>query len=204
IGELVHLRFRRYEQAIDAFREALKRRPDHLESRIGLVDALIKLHRPQQAEPILRGVLQERADDPRVATRAAEIALELGRDDAAPRFLERSLASDPGYRDALMLQARLLVRRGRPGEALVAVERACALEPNDPAALGLLGSIQAGLGLKDQAARTYGRRLEVERRNERIEALQRAILEHPDDPEQRCRLGRAAAQARPRTPATPT
>jgi tetratricopeptide (TPR) repeat protein len=199
MGELVHRRLGHDEPAIAAFREALRRRPDHLESRLGLVEALIRLHRPQQAESILEGVLRERPDDPGVATRAAEVALELGRDHEAARLLERSLASDPDHRDALILLARLQVRRGRPREALAAAEHACALEPNDPAALGLLGMIQAALGLKDQAAWTRDRRREVERRNRQIEGLQRTILEHPNDPEPRCRLGRAAAEAGLRT-----
>jgi tetratricopeptide (TPR) repeat protein len=199
MGELVHLRLRHYEQAIGAFREALKRRPGYLESRIGLADALVGSHRPQEAESVLRGVLQERPDDPRVTTRAADVALELGRDQEAARFLERALAIDPDHRAALILQARLQLRRGRPREALPAAERACALEPNDPMALGLLATIQAALGLKDQAARTQDRRHRVERRNQRIDDLLHAILEHPDDPEPRCRLGRAAAEAGMRT-----
>jgi tetratricopeptide (TPR) repeat protein len=195
MGELVHLRLRRYEQAIAAFREALKRRPDHLESRIGLAEALIKFHRPKEAEPILKGVLQERPDDPRVAVRAAEVALELGRDDEAAGFLGRALSIDPDHREALILEARLQLRRGRPREAMAAAERACALEPNDAAGLGLLGSIQAALGQKEQADRTRRRRQEVEREDQEIEALTREILKNPRDPELRCRLGRVAARA---------
>ena len=154
MGELVHLRLRHYEPAIAAFQQALKRHPGHLESRIGLIDALVKSHRPADAEPILSGVLAERPGDPRVAALAAEVALELGRDQDAARFLQRSLAIAPDHREALILQARLQLRLGHPRDALAAAERACALEPNDSIALGLLGSIQAALGLKNQAART--------------------------------------------------
>ncbi len=195
MGELVHLRLRRYEQAIAAFREALKRRPGHLESRIGLAEALIKFHRPQEAEPILKSVLEERPDDPRVAVRAAEVALELGRDEEASGFLERSLAIDPDHREALILRARLQLRQGRPREALAAAERACSLGPNDAAALGLLGSIQAALGQREQADRTRRRRQEVEREDQEIEGLTREILKNPRDPELRCRLGQVAARS---------
>jgi tetratricopeptide (TPR) repeat protein len=195
MGELVHLRLRRYEQAIAAFREALKRRPDHLESRIGLADALIQFHRPQEAEPILKGVLQERPHDPRVAVRAAEVALELGRDEEAAGFIERARSIDPDHREALILEARLQLRRGRPREALAAAERACSLEPNDAAALGLLGSIQAALGLKEQSDRTRHRRQQVEREDQEIEALTREILKNPGDSGPRWRLGRVAARS---------
>ncbi len=199
MGELVYLRLRRYEQAIGAFGEALKRLPGHVESRIGLVEALIKLHRPEEAEPILKGVLETRPDDPRVATLAAEIALELGHDQDAERFLARSLTIDPDRREALILQARLKVRQGRPRDALAVAERVCTLEPNDPAALGLLASIQATVGLKDEAARTQQRRRQVEEWNRQIEALLHMILERPDDPELRCRLGQTAARAGQKT-----
>ncbi len=195
MGEVVYLRLRRYEQAIEAFQESLKRRPEHLESRIGLVDALVKSHRPEEAEPILNAVLSERAEDPRVLTLAAEIALELGKDPDAARLLERSLSIEPERRETLILQARVQLRQGRRRDALAVAERACALDPNDLAALGLLNSIQSALGMKEQAAQTLARRHDVEERSKQIETLMKAILEKPSDAELRCRLGRTAAEA---------
>ncbi len=195
MGELVYLRLRRYERAIEAFQKALERLPDHLESRIGLAEALVRIHRPVDADPILKGVLSERSDDPRVLTLAAEVNLELGRDPEAARLLEQSLSINPDRREPRILKARLLLRDGHPREALSEAEHACVLEPNDLAALGLLSSIQATLGLKEQAARTSERRHEVERRNQQIEELMRAIRESPNDPELRWQLGRTAAEA---------
>jgi tetratricopeptide (TPR) repeat protein len=195
MGELVYLRLRRYELAIEAFQEALDRLPGHVESRVGLVDALVKSHRSEEAEPILKGVLAQRPDDPRVLTLAAEIVLDLGRDEDPGRLLERSRAIDPNRRDTLVLLARLHLRQGHAREALSEVERACSLEPNDLAALSLLGSIQAALGMKDESARTIARRHEVEKRNQQIEVLMHAILEKPNDPEPRWRLGRTATEA---------
>lgn len=195
MGELVHLPLRRYEPAIAAFQEALRRRPGHLESRVGLIDALVKFHRPRDAEGLLDGVMRERPEDPRVAALAAEVALELGRDREAARLLDHALSIDPDHRESLLLQARRQVRGGHPREAMALAERACAIEPNDPAALALLGSIQASLGLKEQAASSQDRRRRVERWNQQIEVLTRAILERPDDPEPRWRLGRTAAEA---------
>jgi tetratricopeptide (TPR) repeat protein len=199
MGELVHLRSRRYKEAVEAFRQALERRPDHQESRLGLVEALAKSHHPHEAEPILNGLLPERPHDSRLLALAAEVSVELDRSQDAERFLERSLAIDPDRHDAWVLQARMRMRQGRPKEALAAAERASALEPNDPVALGLVGSIQAALGLKEEAARTLNRRQLVERRNQEIENLTREILEKPDDLALRCRLGRMASDARMKT-----
>jgi len=195
MGEMVYLRLRRYDRAIEAFQEALKRLPGHPESRIGLADALLKSHHPGEAESTLTGLLSERPNDPRVLTLAAHLAVEMGRDQDAARYLQQTLALDPNHQDALILHARLQFRSGRPHEALADAERAAALEPSDLAALNLLGSIQSSLGLKEQSAHTQARRREVETSNGQIEILMREILERPNDPELRCRLGQTARGA---------
>jgi len=195
MGETVYLRLRRYDRAIEAFHQALKRLPGHYESRIGLVDALLKVHQPAEAETLLAGLLSERPDDPRVLTLAAHLAVEMGRDRDAARFIDQTLTLDPDQREALILQARSLFRQGHRDQALRAAELASALEPNDLTTLNLLGSIQLSLGLKERSAETQARRREVERRNDEIEGLMHQVLERPDDPALRCRFGQAARQA---------
>jgi cytochrome c-type biogenesis protein CcmH/NrfG len=195
MGEAVYLRLHRYDEAIKAFQEALQRRPGHVDSRIGLADALLQSHRPDEAERALEGVLTKRPDEPRVLTLAAELAWESGRDQDARRYLERVLSLDPDHRDTLILHARLRFRCGETRQAESEVERVCLLDPNDVAALNLLGSIQTTLGQKEQAARTLARRREVEHRKGQMEALLRTIRERPDDPEPRWRLGQLAAEA---------
>ena len=75
---------RSYEEAATAFQEALDRLPGHVESQVGLADALVKSHRPRSSRADLKGVLRERSDDPRVLTLAAEVAFETGRDEDPP------------------------------------------------------------------------------------------------------------------------
>ncbi len=195
MGELVYLRQRRYQEAIEAFRRALERRPGHHESRVGLIEALVRYHRPSQAEPLLNALLPERPDDARLLTLAALASSELGRNEQADGFVERALAIEPDRREALVLRARMRLLGGRSKEALPAAERAVALQPNEPSALGLLGSIQAALGLKAEAARTQERRQMVQRRAQEIDGLMREVIERPDDVELRCRLGRMAGEA---------
>jgi tetratricopeptide (TPR) repeat protein len=195
MGESVYLRLRRYDLAIQAFRESLKRDPGHSESRIGLVDALLRSHRIEECAPVLDHVLKEQPENPRVLALAAEFAIESGDEEAARRHLAHALALDRDHRQALVLHARLLFRQGRRQEALTSAERACSLEPNDVPTLTLLSSIQSSLGLKQEAQETLALKREVEERSARMEQLSREILQNPHAPEPRWRLGQLAAQA---------
>ena len=154
MGESVHMQRRKYEDAIVAFRESLKRLPDHLESRVGLIDALIKAHRGEEAEPLLQILFGERPDDPKVLVLASALALEGGRDDEAERYFQRIFAVGPDHREALLLQAHAQFRKHRPSQALPGALKALAIAPNDLEALNLLGSIQSALGMKEEAAAT--------------------------------------------------
>jgi tetratricopeptide (TPR) repeat protein len=195
MGDSVFLRRRRYEEAAAAFRESLKRSPDHLESRVGLIGALTKAHHLDQAEPLLQAILRERPDDPSVLIHAAALALESDRRQDGARYLEQVLTLDPDHREALLLRARMQLGKHQPREALADAERALALAPNDLEALNLLGSIQTALGLKDRAAETLIRRRQVEQRTALIGELTLQIRRSPTDPELRWRLGDAAALA---------
>src|SRR5262249_51440933 len=117
MGEAVYLRLHRYDEAIKAFQEALQRRPGHVDSRIGLADALLESHRPDEAERALEGVLTERPDEPRVLTLAAELAWEAGRHPDALPSLERVLSLDPDHRAALILHPPFRFRRGATRQA---------------------------------------------------------------------------------------
>jgi cytochrome c-type biogenesis protein CcmH/NrfG len=195
MGECVYLPRRKYDDAASAFRESLKRLPSHLESRIGLVHALVEGHHPEEADPLMKLLLRERPDDPRVLILAVGFALEWGHEQDAERYLERTLIQEPDHREALLLRAQTQFRKGRTQEALSDAERALALAPNDLGALNLLGTIESALGLKERAAKTVARRREVEQRLSRIEELTQEIRQRPNDPEPRWRLGQAAAAA---------
>jgi len=195
MGDSVFLRRGSYEEAAAAFRESLKRSPDHFESRLGLIGALTHAHHPDQAEPLLQVMLRERPDDPRVLIHAAGLAFDCDREQDGARYLEQVLTLDPDHREALILRARMHLGKHQPREALSDAERALALAPNDLEALNLLGSIQTALGLKDRAAATLIRRRQVERRTALIGELTLQIRRSPADPEPRWRLGDAAALA---------
>jgi tetratricopeptide (TPR) repeat protein len=195
LGAMVFQRLGRHEEAAEAFRQALRRLPVHHESRIGLIRALLGIHRFEEAAPLLKAVLQDRPDDPKVLVLAAEMARSSGRDEEAFRSVERALSLDADNREGLLLRAELEHRAGHPDRALPDAERAVALDPNDLSALNLLASVESALGLKARAAATIARRRQVMERSALMEALTRDLEAHPDDPEPRWRLGRIAAEA---------
>jgi tetratricopeptide (TPR) repeat protein len=195
MGESVFMPRRHYAEAATAFRESLKRSPEHWESRVGLVAALIKTHHIDQAEPLLAALLRERPDDSAVLFHAAASAFASARPDDAARYVAKVLSHDPDHREGLLLRARVSLGQHAPREALGDVERALGLAPNDVEALNLLGSIQTALGWKIRAGETLTRRKEVERRSALIGELTLQVSRNPADPEPRWRLGDAAALA---------
>jgi tetratricopeptide (TPR) repeat protein len=183
------------EKAIAAFREALRRQPDHDESRIGLIEALLASGSAEEATPWLLDVLRERPRDPAVLYLAALHARQVGRPEEADRYLALALEADPNQRKALILRAQSFHRAGRRQEALELAERAVALDPNDASALSLLAQVEAALGLSDRAAATSTRHREVLDLFARFQRLRESVDQHPDDPRPRCEMGRVAARA---------
>lgn len=182
-------------QAVRNFREALKRQPDHLESRIGLVKVLLAVGSAEDAAPVLDALLSERPDDPEVLRLAARLARLQGRDDDVLRYAKSALTLDPGDTEALTLRAQTLLRAGRTQAALTDIERAVALTPHDPVVLALLAQIEGALGRKDRATATAARRQDLLERIKRVEALTEDVRKRPGDPEPRWKLGRAAVEA---------
>ena len=195
MADCVFMRRRSYLEAATAFRESLKRSPDHLESRIGLLACWSGPTSLDQAEELLRSLLRDRPDDPGVLIHAAALAFESDRHQDAARYLEQVLTIDPDHREALLLRARVHLGKQQPREALLAAERVLTRAPSDLEALNLLASIQTALGLKDQAALTVTRRRQAERRTALIDEITLQIKRSPADPEPRWRLGDAAAAA---------
>jgi tetratricopeptide (TPR) repeat protein len=195
MGDCVFMRRRSYEDAAAAFREALKRSPAHVESRVGLIGALTRAHHLDQAEPLLEAMLRERPYDPSVLIHAAGLAFESDRPQDGARYIEHLLTVDPDHREALLLRARMHLGNHQPREALADAERALALAPNDLETVNLIGSIQTALGLKERAAATIIRRREIERWTALIGEITLQIRQRPADPEPRWRLGDAAALA---------
>jgi arylsulfatase A-like enzyme len=131
-----------------------------------LDEASVELDRVAESDPEFAGAALERTRiaaarrDPQETLLWAERHLErfpdhpvailfrgaaremLGDAAAAAADYRRALEINPGYRNASLRLAALLVRAGRPDRARPVLERHLVLHPGDELALGLLGSLQ--------------------------------------------------------------
>lgn len=182
-------------EAIEAFREALKRQPEHLESRVELSEALLAIGRNDEASEVVNRLLVEHGGDPRVLKQAAVLANQCGNFDKAEQLAGRCLESDATDIDALVLRANVRLRCSRAQEALVDAERAVTVAPQSLAALVSLARIENALGLMDRAAETSGRLAKAREAAELVSSRRRDVRNRPNDAERRWKLGQAAAAA---------
>ncbi|MGE3819502.1 MAG: tetratricopeptide repeat protein [Isosphaeraceae bacterium] len=185
----------RYSTAVEVFREALKRQPDHAPSRIGLAEALIGTGESRESGALVDALLRENPDDPRVLRLAARRA-RLASDDASTiHFASEAIARDADDVEARVIRGQSLLRSGQAAEALEDARHATSLAPRDTAALALAAQAAGVLGLK-KVAEVWSDMLRQQReRAERVERLRVEVEARPDDLSLRCELGRAAADA---------
>lgn len=194
IGEAL-VRMRQTEEAARAFRYALERRRDHLDSRIGLASILVGTKPPEESTQLLADLLRDRPDHPKVQLLAAWHARAQGRAAEAFEHADKAVALDPDMVEAVLLRAQLNHAAGRRGPALADAERAAELDPNNLPALNLLAQLQAASGKTEESRATLARRRQTLERSERITKLNAQIEERPRDPEPRWRLGQVAAES---------
>jgi Tfp pilus assembly protein PilF len=83
--------------------------------------------------------------------KAGEAALASGNFEAADDALETALVIDPRNRGAFVALARVAQRQKLYGQAIRFTNKALALEPNDPVALGVQGEAMVELGAVSRA-----------------------------------------------------
>jgi tetratricopeptide (TPR) repeat protein len=190
------LRYRnKPREAVRFFQEAIRRRPEDTDSRIGLASAMLTLGEVEASTPVVDGLLREATDDPSVLRLAAIRARLLAQHADAERFAGQALRHDPDNVEVLIVRAQSRLESGRREDALADAEHAAALVPHNPTVLYRLASIENAVGLKQRAAATTRRYQEVLAIAGQIDQLQKETRKNPEDIESHWRLGEAAAQA---------
>jgi tetratricopeptide (TPR) repeat protein len=186
-------------KAADAYAQCLKRAPpppEYKEARIGLIWALLEDNRAEEASAELVDARRRWPDNAVVLGLAAREARASGRTDEAAGLADAVLAASPENFDALLVRARLRHQSGDSARALEDLERATAINPNDLGVLQLIVQVQSRLGHKDEAETTQVRFRAARDRIALMDRLTRVINQHPNDPEPRWRMGRAAVEGK--------
>jgi tetratricopeptide (TPR) repeat protein len=119
------------DRLLDDYREALRRDPSLATARLGLAEALRKVHRNAEAAVAYEEYLAVRPDDATAHLGAGQNQAELGNEPAAARLLQRAIELDGKNATAHTELAQLCTRRGDTAAALEHLDRAIALEPYD-------------------------------------------------------------------------
>lgn len=127
------------EEAVTTLRNAIKNDPDNTDLRLALVDALVADDRWDAAENELGRILKKEPENVEALVRSARIA-EMGWYSARAQPIWRKvLALDPHHLEArerlaelLEREGHLLVRLGKPGEALERYHDALIFMPEEP------------------------------------------------------------------------
>ena len=105
-----------FDSAESAYRTAIERNPDSIESRLGLGNMYFRSNRFDEALIEYRRVASERPQTLAAHYRLAEVNLRMERFEESIAAAERALEIDPQYRQALYLLGRALIRTRRDTE----------------------------------------------------------------------------------------
>ncbi|RME07098.1 MAG: tetratricopeptide repeat protein [Deltaproteobacteria bacterium] len=146
------------EEAVAAFRAALRWDPKAPATRTDLAATLLRLHQTEEAERIVADLLDEAPDDPSARFLQGNLFLSQGRwaqaRDAYLRVIERRPNDVKAYNNL----GKALVALGKGAEAIAAFERVIALDPDHYAAYGNLGLLYHTRG-EDARAREMFRKV---------------------------------------------
>jgi len=175
----------RREEAVEAFRAAIRLKPDYAEAYFEAGTTLQQMGELKEAEAVLRAWLAAMPKDPRGLLALADLLLEADRLTEAEQLLRPAIA-DPAAAPlhAVMLRRLgfILRRAGRDQEALEALTRAAALDP-DPFTDAVRAELLQALQRYDEALVIYRDLIRREPQNPEWHKFHNELLyrlRHPD------------------------
>lgn len=137
-----------FEKALQLLDEAIGKQPENaVQFYITKSDLLMREEKGQEALDILSQALEQYPDDSNLLYTRAMLAEELDNLDLLEKDLRTIIAGDPN--SALALNAlgyTLADRTNRLDEALMLIQKAYEIEPNDPAIIDSMGWIHFKMG----------------------------------------------------------
>lgn len=176
----VHNDFERFSEAIEDYRQALKRNPPIeivAKLRLGLATAQAKSNDFHAALATLESVRLE--NDIEAQALLAECLWSVGRKVDAQRLLEQIQAIDADNTDVLWLEARLALEEGQTAQAISVLLKIVANDPFHDVALMELAASYRRLGNSAEADRYLARRQVARQLFEKMVNLNTRAIQEP-------------------------
>lgn len=125
-------RLERYEEALDAFLEAVRLKSDFFEAYTNLANASSRLNRFDETLLVFEQALAIHPESPSLLSTAGRLYLVSGRSEKAAEYLERAASLNPDARDDFYTLGIARARKGDLVGAIQAYEKFIALNA-DPA-----------------------------------------------------------------------
>jgi tetratricopeptide (TPR) repeat protein len=156
----------RYDAALKAYSEALRRRPDNERARIGVFKAQVLANPPfgaqlMAAQQRLESLRAEHPDDPHLPLVLARLAQAEGASERARALYGDVLKLNPDLPDTWFAMGTLAESQGDKEDAREAFKRAVQLAPAQPNYLASLARVQMALGDYAGALKSYERVLRI-------------------------------------------
>ncbi len=149
-----------FPAAVEALREALKRKPGTAGTAINLGNALKDTGAPDEAVAAYRQALGPGPHQAAAHNNIGAVLFERDLAEAVANF-QRAVEIDPGFAAAQLNLGRGLFRLGRLEEAAAALTRAVALDPKSAGAAVMLANTLRDLGRIEEAIHHYRRTLDL-------------------------------------------
>jgi tetratricopeptide (TPR) repeat protein len=171
----------RYHEALNDYRRVVALDPAHDNGRLQLAVFLTFAGRPDQAVEHFERLWQRQAQNPQVLLGLARCRDSQGRAKEAEQLLDALLRQDPQDIPALRERGKIALHTGQQAEAEDWLRKCLALDPYDQEATYLLTLGLEHRGKKEEA-QVYRTRLDrIDADLQRLEALNRALGQAPEN-----------------------
>ena len=141
--------------ALAEFADTANRFPDSVNARLNEAKVLLQLNRPNDAMPILQGILDKTPAQTDALTLYAQILLQQGRGSDAVAAAERARKAEPANIGLINGEAQIYARLQQYDKALEVLDTAKAAGKMPMQLLPTLGSIQLAAGQTNAAKQTF-------------------------------------------------
>jgi tetratricopeptide (TPR) repeat protein len=190
---LIHKDFEEYQKAIAAYRESLRRNPNHADKDAVLFELAECQFKQQQPAEALETLAKCASSGPTLCLQA-ECRRALGDRAAAQKLVDESLRRDPESLNTLYLKGQIALEAGELAAAVDVLSKAVQRYPKEWRPRYALATAYRKLGDQDQAASQLKIVEELRGLRDRFTKLHTQAIKNADDVDLRYQLGELARQ----------